>query len=366
VYLVITSCLFLNIKIEMKILVTGAAGFIGYWVVRRLLQSDVEVVGIDNINDYYDVNLKLDRLKLLGIDVVDLGNRGLVESGFSNFKFAKVALEDERRLMEVFEYACFDIVINLAAQAGVRYSIDNPHEYISSNITGFLNILECSRKYMIKHLIYASSSSVYGLNSSMPFSSHHSVNHPVSMYAATKKSNELMAHVYSKLYDLPTTGLRFFTVYGAWGRPDMSPMLFADAILNNRVLKIYNYGEMKRDFTYVEDVVESIFLLIRKQYVRNHEWDSFNPDPGSSIYPYRIFNVGSSAPVNILDYVETLEKLLGKVAKKEFLPMQLGDVKDTYCDSSDLESYINYKPKTGLYEGLELFTNWYLNYFKGN
>jgi len=349
-----------------KILVTGGAGFIGFWVIRRLIISNFEIVAIDNLNEYYDVNLKLGRLELLGINKNNIIENKLIKSTYNNFRFAKISLEDEINIFEVFKNEKFDIVLNLGAQAGVRYSIENPKAYVDSNISGFLNILEASRKFNIKHLIYASSSSVYGLNTHMPFSPHDSTNHPVSIYAATKKSNELMAHVYSKLYNLSTTGLRFFTVYGPWGRPDMSPMLFADAILNDRVLKIYNNGEMKRDFTYVEDIVESIYRLICKKFEINSNWDSNNPDPGTSIYPYRIFNIGNSEPIGLMEYIGNLEQLLGKVGKKEFLPMQMGDVKDTFSDTKDLEDFIEYKPNTSLYKGLGEFTKWYLDYYKIN
>ena len=347
-----------------KILITGAAGFIGYWLCKKVLAEGWTVVGIDNLNDYYDVNLKNDRLKELGIDVSEIEYNIKCVSQNSNFSFVKMSLEDTASISDLFSNEGFDIVCNLGAQAGVRFSIENPMVYVNSNIVGFSNILEASRLHNVKHLVYASSSSVYGLNTKMPFSPHDATNHPVSLYAATKKSNELMAHVYSKIHNLPTTGLRFFTVYGPWGRPDMSPMLFADAIMNDNTLKVFNNGDMGRDFTYVEDIVEGVFRVLDKPAKTNPDWDSSNPDPASSCVPYRIYNIGNANPVRLLDYIETLETALGKKATKEFLPMQAGDVVNTYSDVDDLEKDFEFKPTTSLKEGLEKFATWYKDYFK--
>lgn len=345
------------------ILVTGAAGFIGFHLTLKLIQNGWTVVGYDNINSYYDPKLKLARLKVLGVDAESIKENQWAISANEFFKFIKGSLEDMELLQSVYDEYKFDAVCNLAAQAGVRYSIENPQAYISSNIVGFTNILELSQKYNISHLVYASSSSVYGLNMETPFSTHHGTNHPVSLYAATKKSNELMAHVYSKLYNLPTTGLRFFTVYGPWGRPDMSPMLFADSIVNDKPIKVFNYGNMGRDFTYIADIVEGVYRVILKPANANKSWDSKSPDPSSSSVPYRIYNIGSSSPVRLLDYIETMEKAFGKVSNKELLPMQAGDVLETFCDVSDLEKDFGYKPTTELSEGLNAFAVWYHNIF---
>ncbi len=346
-----------------NILVTGAAGFIGYWLTERLLLEGWNVVGTDNINDYYDVNLKYDRLAQLGIEQERISYGQPLSSGrHRNFVFVQLKLEDTEAMSQLFSNHRFDVVCNLAAQAGVRYSIENPMAYVNSNVVGFTNILEQSRLHQIKHLVYASSSSVYGLNSKMPFSTHHSVNHPVSFYAATKKANELMAHVYSKLYNLPTTGLRFFTVYGPWGRPDMSPMLFADAIMNDRPIKVFNHGNMGRDFTYIADIIEGVVRVINKP-ATPATWDSNHPDPATSSAPYRIYNIGNSDPVRLMDYIETMEEALGKKAIKEFLPMQPGDVLNTYCDVSNLENEFDYRPQTTLSQGLKAFAEWYINYF---
>lgn len=345
------------------ILITGAVGFIGFHLTQRLLMQGWSVVGIDNVNDYYDVKLKYDRLDHLGIkkNVVQYNN--LVKSPKNDFSFIKLNLEDTENISVLFEQFSFNVVCNLGAQAGVRYSIENPLAYVTSNVVGFTNILELSRVHDVEHLVYASSSSVYGLNSDMPFSPHNSTNHPVSFYAATKKANELMAHVYSKLYNLPTTGLRFFTVYGPWGRPDMSPMLFADAIMNEKPIKVFNNGDMGRDFTYIDDIVEGIVRVLSKPATPNLNWNSNNPDPASSSVPYRLYNIGSSTPVRLMDYIETLEDCLGKKAIKEFLPMQPGDVLNTYCDVSDLEKDFGYCPTTSLKEGLTKFANWYKDYY---
>lgn len=347
------------------ILLTGAAGFIGFHLSVRLLKAGWTVIGIDNINDYYEVNLKYDRLHALGIARQDIQANTIVSSTmYPDFSFSKTALEDASAMQKLFATHGFTHVCHLAAQAGVRYSLENPMAYIQSNIVGFTNILENSKQYKIQHLVYASSSSVYGLNSKMPFSTHESTNHPVSLYAATKKSNELMAHVYSHLYDLPTTGLRFFTVYGPWGRPDMSPMLFAKAIMENKPIKIFNHGDMARDFTYIDDIVEGVYRVIEKPAKADNTWHSDNPDPATSSAPYRVYNIGNSSPVKLMDYVQAMENAFGKEAIKEYLPMQAGDVQHTFSDVSDLEKDFDYRPTTPLQEGLKNFVNWYFEYFK--
>lgn len=349
---------------EEKILITGASGFIGYYLSKRLLKDEFSVIGIDNINEYYDINLKYARLKELGIDHDQIEyNKAVQSEKYPNFTFIKLNLEDAEGMAQLFENYKIDKVCNLGAQAGVRYSIENPMAYVTSNIIGFTNLMEQSCLHHVGHVVYASSSSVYGLNSKMPFSTHDATNHPVSYYAATKKANELMAHVYSKLYNLPTTGLRFFTVYGPWGRPDMSPMLFADAIMNEKPLKVFNNGDMGRDFTYVEDIVEGVFRVLQKPATANNNWDSSNPDPSSSNVPYRIYNIGNSNPVRLLDYIETLETALDKKAIKEFLPMQAGDVMNTYSDVDDLERDFDFRPNTSLKDGLDKFANWYKSYY---
>lgn len=334
----------------MKILVTGSAGFIGFHVSKRLLKEGNEVVGLDNINDYYSVQLKEDRLKQL-ID-------------HPNFTFYKNDLEDLASMQDIFMKEKFDVVINLAAQAGVRYSLENPHAYINSNIVGFTNILECSRHHNIQHLIYASSSSVYGANESLPFSIHDNIDHPMSLYAATKKSNELMAHTYSQLFDLPTTGLRFFTVYGPWGRPDMALFLFTKAILEGKEIDVFNNGDMLRDFTFVDDIVESIFRLTQRPAKRNPEWSGLNPDPGTSYAPYRVYNIGNNSPVKLLDFIEAIEKKLGITAKKNFLPLQAGDVPQTFANVEDLINDIQFKPETKIQDGIDQFIEWYVSYYK--
>jgi UDP-glucuronate 4-epimerase len=346
------------------ILLTGAAGFIGYHLAQRLINDGWNVIGYDNINDYYDINLKLSRLEQLGIDRDAVCQQKAVVSSITDqFSFILGSLEDEVLLSSVFDKYKPQFVCNLAAQAGVRYSIDNPMAYINSNIVGFTNILELSRKHQVQHLVYASSSSVYGLNAKMPFSTHAGVDHPVSLYAATKKSNELMAHVYSQLYQLPTTGLRFFTVYGPWGRPDMSPMLFADAIMNGKPIKVFNHGNMARDFTYIDDIIEGVVRVINQPATASANWDASNPDPATSCVPYRIYNIGNSSPVKLMDYIETLENALGKPAVKEFYPMQPGDVLNTFSDVSDLEKEFGYKPGTPLSVGLSRFAAWYKSYY---
>jgi UDP-glucuronate 4-epimerase len=334
----------------LKILVTGAAGFIGSALIVRLLERGDEVVGIDNLNEYYDVNLKLARLERL--------------RDYKRFKFIKLEISDRGGVEELFVREKFQRVMHLAAQAGVRYSLTNPHAYIDSNIIGFMNILEGCRHNAIEHLAYASSSSVYGANTNMPFSIHDNVDHPVSLYAASKKANELMAHTYSHLYKLPTTGLRFFTVYGPWGRPDMSLFMFTRNILDGKPIDVFNYGNHRRDFTYIDDIVEGVIRVIDKPAQANACWASDNPDPGTSLAPYRVYNIGNNNPVNLLAFIETLEKSLGKKAIKNLLPLQPGDVPDTYADVSDLENDLGYKPGTLLEAGISNFVEWYKNFYR--
>jgi UDP-glucuronate 4-epimerase len=347
----------------MKILITGTAGFIGYHLADKILKMGYEVVGIDNINDYYDVSLKYARLKELGIECnEDVSNTPIKSTIYNKHKFYNIDIEDREKMEKLFKDEAFDAVCHLAGQAGVRYSIENPHSYISSNIIGFLNILEGCRYNNIKNLSYASSSSVYGLNKSQPFSTLDHTDHPVSLYASTKKANEMMAHSYSHLYGIQTTGLRFFTVYGPWGRPDMAPMLFADAITNNRAIKVFNNGKMSRDFTYIDDIVEGIIKIIQNPATPDSNWDASNPTPQSSSAPYRIYNIGNSKPVSLMDFIESIEKHIGKKAEKNFLPMQDGDVVSTYADTSPLQNEFNYKPSTPLDKGIEEFIKWYKNY----
>jgi UDP-glucuronate 4-epimerase len=332
----------------MNILVTGAAGFIGFHLTRRLIAESYHVIGIDNMNDYYDVQLKRDRLKLL--------------EGNTQFDFYPIDLSDREALYQLFEKKTIPIVINLAAQAGVRYSLSNPHSYVTSNLAGFVNILEACRHYSLDHLIYASSSSVYGANVTTPFSTKDSVDHPVSLYAATKKANELMAHTYSHLFQIPTTGLRFFTVYGPWGRPDMAYYSFTKDIIEENSIKVFNNGDMRRDFTYIDDIVEGIVRLLDKPPKSNSDWDRFNPDPSSSYAPYKVYNIGNHNPVKLMDFINVLEKLIGKKAKMEFLPMQPGDVKETYADITDLHKDVGFYPSTSIEEGLANFVKWYKLY----
>ncbi len=349
----------------MKILVTGTAGFIGYHLANVLAKRGDEVVGLDNINDYYDVNLKFDRLKDSGFQKEKIEYNKLISSQkYPNYKFIKLNLEDRENLEKLFKEEKFDKVCNLAAQAGVRYSLTNPYAYVDSNIVGFINLLECCRYNDIEHLAYASSSSVYGLNESQPFSTHDNVDHPISLYAASKKSNELMAHTYSHLFKIPTTGLRFFTVYGPWGRPDMALFLFTKAILEDRAIDVYNYGDMQRDFTYIDDIVEGVVRVIDNPPKGNLNWSGKNPDPSSSKAPYKIYNIGNNAPVGLMDFIEEIEKKIGKKAKKNFLPLQPGDVKSTYADVSDLIEDLGYKPQTSIKEGISNFIDWYLDYYK--
>ena len=346
----------------MTILVTGTAGFIGFHVTNRLLKDGHEVIGIDNLNTYYDVTLKHSRLAQVGI------NSSVVQyntsfAGVVGYTFYQLQLEDKNVLTHLFQQHKPDVVIHLAAQAGVRYSIINPDAYISSNIVVFNNILECCRHYNVKHLVYASSSSVYGLNDAVPFSTNQNVDHPISLYAASKKSNELMAHTYSYLFSLPTTGLRFFTVYGPWGRPDMALFIFTKAILEDKPIKVFNYGKMQRDFTFVDDIVEGIVRVMHHVPQSNTDWKQSNSDVSASSAPYKIYNIGNNAPVKLTKFIEAIENELGKKAIKELLPLQPGDVPATYADVSDLVRDVGYKPNTSVEEGVKNFINWYKKYY---
>ena len=332
-----------------KVLVTGAAGFIGFHLCGRLLERGDVVTGIDNINDYYDINLKLARLKRLE-----------VKQGFG---FVKLDLQD-RVAMEKLFTGGFDAVVNLAAQAGVRYSLKNPYSYIDSNIVGFLNVLEGCRHNHVGHLVFASSSSVYGANTKMPFSVHDNVDHPVSLYAATKKANELMAHTYSSLYKIPCTGLRFFTVYGPWGRPDMALFLFTKAIIENRPIDVFNYGKMRRDFTYIDDIVEGVVRVIDSIPHPNPQWSGNDPDSATSYAPYRLYNIGNNNPVELMKFIEVLEDCLGMKAEKNFLPLQAGDVPATYADVDNLIHDVGFKPATSIEAGIKKFLSWYKDYYE--
>ncbi len=332
----------------MKILVTGVAGFIGMSVARALLERGDEVVGIDNINDYYDVQLKYDRLKQI--------------EGYDNFTFIKMDIADRDAMEDLFKTQKFQRVFNSAAQAGVRYSLQNPHAYVDSNLVGFVNLLEGCRHNGVEHLVYASSSSVYGANTNMPFSVHDNVDHPVSLYAATKKSNELMAHTYSHLYNIPTTGLRFFTVYGPWGRPDMSPSLFTGAILRGEPINVFNEGKMQRDFTYIDDIVEGVVRVIDKVATPNPGYDGNHPDPGTSFAPYRVYNIGNNDVVGLMDFIKAIEDAVGKTAEKNMMGMQDGDVVATYANIDDLMDAVGFKPATPLKEGIQKFVGWYREY----
>lgn len=348
----------------MKILITGSAGFIGYHLSRKLLERGDEVTGLDSLNDYYDPQLKIDRLKDCGI-VHDMSSKSLMRSNlFPGYSFVKLNLEDREGIMELFASSGFDMVVNLAAQAGVRYSLTNPEAYLQSNITGFLNILEACRKFPVKHLVYASSSSVYGLNGGMPFSVHQPVDHPVSLYAASKKSNELMAHTYSHLFGIPTTGLRFFTVYGPWGRPDMALFIFTKAIAEGKPIEVYNNGEMERDFTFVDDITEGIAHVMEHPPQGEATWNPMDPDPATSPAPYRIFNIGNSRSVPLMEFIRAIEKQLGKKALIEYRPLQPGDVKKTWADVSDLEQTTGYRPGTPVEEGIRRFIEWYRKYYR--
>ncbi|HMQ60028.1 MAG TPA: NAD-dependent epimerase [Flavilitoribacter sp.] len=348
----------------MKILVTGTAGFIGYHLANRLIARGDEVLGLDCINDYYDPQLKFDRLATAGIHREDIAEGRITTSRtHPNYRFVRLRLEDKEGMARLFAEEGFDAVCNLAAQAGVRYSLVNPGAYVESNIAGFLNILEGCRHHGVKHLAYASSSSVYGLNENMPFSTSDNVDHPISLYAASKKSNELMAHTYSHLFGVPTTGLRFFTVYGPWGRPDMALFLFTKAILAGEPIKVFNYGNMVRDFTYVGDIVEGVIRVIDHPPAGNPGWTGADPDPSSSRAPYKIYNIGNNNPVKLMDFIAAIEKRLGREAVKEMLPMQPGDVPATSADVADLVRDLDYKPETGVKEGIDRFLDWYLGYF---
>ena len=333
-----------------KILVTGAAGFIGFHLAQRFLDAGDTVVGIDNLNDYYDVNLKKSRLARL--------------ENHRRFRFIRMDIVDREGIAALFKKEAFELVVHLAAQAGVRYSIVNPYAYIDSNLVGFINILEGCRQQKVQHLVFASSSSVYGANTLMPFSVHHNVDHPLSLYAATKKANELMAHTYASLYNLPCTGLRFFTVYGPWGRPDMALFLFTKAILEDQPIDVYNQGNMKRDFTYIDDIIEGVYRIAAKVPEPNPAWRGDHPDPATSFAPYKIYNIGSNHPVELLYFIETLEKNLHKKAKKIFLPMQPGDVPATCADVDDLMADVGFKPATSIEEGIKKFLSWYKDYYK--
>ena len=333
----------------MKILLTGCAGFIGHNLSKRLLQRGDEVIGIDNLNDYYDVNLKKARLAQL--------------EGQDGFTFYKLDLQDAERIMQVFKDHKPDRVVNLAAQAGVRYSLENPQAYIDSNLVGFVNILEGCRHHEVEHLVYASSSSVYGANTSMTFSGHNNVDHPISLYAASKKANELIAHTYSYLFKLPTTGLRFFTVYGPWGRPDMSLFLFTRAILAGEPINVFNHGKHKRDFTYIDDIVEGVIRTLDRVAEVNPDWDSGSPDPATSCAPYRLYNIGSNNPVELMHFIEILEQKLGRTAEKNYLPLQAGDVPATYADVDALIEDVDYRPSTPVEEGIGNFVDWYREFY---
>jgi UDP-glucuronate 4-epimerase len=335
-----------------RVLVTGVAGFIGFHLAKRLIADRDEVIGVDNVNDYYEVTLKEARLAQL--------------QGEPEFVFYKMDLADRQGLARLFLEHQPDVVVNLAAQAGVRYAQTNPYAYVDSNLVGFVNLLECCRHTGIKHLVFASSSSVYGANTKMPFSAHDNVDHPVSLYAATKKANELIAHTYSHLYDIPATGLRFFTVYGPWGRPDMALFLFTKAILEGRPINVFNFGKMQRDFTYIDDIVEGVMRVMRKPPQPNHLWTGDAPDPGTSRARYKIYNIGNSQPVELLEFIEVLEKQLGRKAEKNLLPLQPGDVPATYADVDDLVRDVGFKPNTPIAVGIERFAAWYRSYYKGS
>ena len=336
----------------MKVIVTGACGFIGFHLCKKLLQKECQIIGIDNFNSYYDPKLKEERYKEL-----------VKERTSNNFRIFRDDIRNLSSLNKIFRDFKPDFVVNLAAQAGVRYSIENPSEYIQTNLVGFANILECCRNYNVKHLVYASSSSVYGGNTKMPFSENQSVDHPVSLYAATKKSNELMAHSYSHLYNIPSTGLRFFTVYGPWGRPDMALFLFTKSILKGDPIKVFNHGKMIRDFTYVDDIAESLLRIIFKPATSDDTFDTNNPNPETSWAPHRVFNIGNSNPISLMDYISAIEDCLGIKAKKEFLPLQMGDVPSTFSNCSELESWIGFRPKTFISDGVRKFVEWYRQFY---
>lgn len=348
-----------------KILVTGAAGFIGFHLVQKLLERGDQVVGLDVINDYYEIELKYARLAETGIDHQNLSpGQPQQSSQYEHYQFVQLGMENKEALHALFERYAFDAVMNLAAQPGVRYSLENPYAYIDSNVVGFLNLLEACRHFKTGHLVFASSSSVYGLNATIPYATEHNVDHPISLYAATKKSNELMAHTYSHLYRLPTTGLRFFTVYGPWGRPDMAIYLFTRAVFEGKTLKVFNHGNMVRDFTYVDDIVEGIVRVLDHPPQGNPNWDAQNPDPSSSPAPYRLYNIGNNKPVKLMDFIEAIEEAAGREAPKAYLPIQPGDVQRTFADVSDLERDFDYKPTTDVRTGVQHFVDWYRSYYK--
>ncbi len=350
----------------MHALVTGTAGFIGFHLVNRLLKEGYSVTGIDSINEYYDPDLKYGRLKAAGIDREAVQySKPVVSTINPAYRFIQLKLDHREGMEELFKNnKPFDVVVNLAAQAGVRYSLSNPRVYAESNIMGFVNLLECCRYARVGHLVYASSSSVYGLNETVPFSENHAVDHPISLYAASKKSNELMAHTYSHLFRLPTTGLRFFTVYGPWGRPDMALFLFTKAILEGKPIEVFNQGDMQRDFTYIDDIVEGVFLAIQNPAKPNQNWNSQEPEGSSSNAPYRIYNIGNSKPVRLLEFIEAIEEKTGKIAEKIMLPIQPGDVQATYADVSMLRHQMGYNPTTTVPEGVGKFVDWYREFYK--
>ncbi len=333
----------------MKILVTGAAGFIGFYTAKQLLDRGETVVGLDNFNDYYDVSLKEARAAIL--------------EPYENFSMERIDLEDRPAMQALFAREKFDKVVHLAAQAGVRYSLENPHSYIESNIVGTMHILEGCRHHDVEHLVYASSSSVYGANTKMPFSIHQNVDHPLALYGATKKANELMAHTYSNLYELPTTGLRFFTVYGPYGRPDMALFMFTKNIIEGKPIDVFNYGNHRRDFTYVEDIVEGVVRTMDNTATPNENWDAAEPDPGTSRAPYRLYNIGNQQPVELMRYIEVIEECVGKKAEKNLLPLQPGDVPDTWADTQDLADDVGYQPGTPIEVGVKNFVEWYLDFY---
>ncbi len=339
----------MSLKAE-NVLVTGAAGFIGFHLAKRLLDDGLHVVGLDNLNPYYSVTLKEDRLAQL--------------EGHPRFTFARLDLSDRQEMERLFGEHRFDVVVNLAAQAGVRYSLENPHAYVDANLVGFVNVLEGCRHHAVKHLVFASSSSVYGANTRMPFSTHHNVDHPVSLYAATKKANELMAHTYSHLYGLACTGLRFFTVYGPWGRPDMALFLFTDAILNGRPIQVFNHGRMRRDFTYIDDIIEGVVRVMARLPGPNPAWSGDRPDPCTSYAPYKLYNIGNHQPVELNAFIAAIEEVLGREARKEYRDMQPGDVAATYADVEDLMADVGFKPATPIAEGIRRFVDWYKAYFR--
>lgn len=349
----------------MKILVTGTAGFIGSFTAAKLAERGDEVLGLDNINDYYDIRIKYGRLERDGIGRPEAQSGKCVQSTkCPDYRFIKMDLQDRQGLEQLFSSENFDIVCHLAAQAGVRYSLTHPHAYIDANVVGFINLLECCRHHEVKHLVYASSSSVYGLNEKYPFSTSDNVDHPISLYAATKKSNELMAHTYSHLYGIPTTGLRFFTVYGPWGRPDMALFIFTKAILENRPIDVFNHGKMKRDFTYIDDIVTGVIKVLDKPPQGDSSWSGQHPDPSRSLAPYRLYNIGNNSPIELMDFIEAIENSVGRKAKKNFLSLQPGDVPATWADVDDLVNDFDYAPSVRIEEGVDRFVKWYLGFFK--